>query len=178
MALHSSDCGWRQQGSSLWPGVDILWAGGELGGLKFTHRQIVHHDLWDFDAAQPVMLFTWNVIPAIHGTTKAGYDFILDRASGETLFPYQEVAAPPAPAAVAAYAHPWPTQPVSSIESLARFTVDPASVPPGAVAVPEFTPPSPTAQVYQPGFVAGYEWFPAAYSPRTHMIYSPAIYHP
>jgi hypothetical protein len=70
------------------------------------------------------------------------------------------------------------TQPVSSIESLARFTVDPASVPSDAVAVPEFTPPSPTAQVYQPGFVAGYEWFPVAYSPRTNMIYSPAIYHP
>jgi quinohemoprotein ethanol dehydrogenase len=140
--------------------------------------QMVHHDLWDFDACQPVMLFSWNGIPAIHGTTKAGYDFILDRASGESLFPYQEVAVPPTPAAVAAYAHPWPTQPVSSIESLARFTVDPASVPPGAVAVPEFTPPSPTAQVYQPGFVAGYEWFPAAYSPRTNMIYSPAIYHP
>src|SRR5579862_775918 len=118
---------------------------------------MVHHDLWDFDAAQPVMLFSWNGIPAIHGTTKAGYDFILDRTSGETLFPYQEVAVPPTPAAVAAYAHPWPTQPVSSIESLVEHQVYPWSVPAGAVAVPMWTAPSSTSQLYQPGFVSGYE---------------------
>jgi quinohemoprotein ethanol dehydrogenase len=168
--------GVNREGANLYSD-SIVALDATTGELQWFF-QMVHHDLWDFDAAQPVMLFSWNGVPAIHGTTKAGYDFILDRASGESLFPYQEVAVPPAPAAVAAYAHPWPTQPVSSIESLARFTVDPASVPPGAVAVPEFTPPSPTAQVYQPGFVSGYEWFPAAYSPRTHMIYSPAIYHP
>src|SRR6202012_3120964 len=98
--------------------------------------QMVHHDLWDFDAAQPVMLFSLNGIPAIHGTTKAGYDFILDRTSGESLFPYQEVAVPPTPGAVAAYAHPWPTQPVSGIESLVEHQVYPWPVPAGAVAVP------------------------------------------
>jgi quinohemoprotein ethanol dehydrogenase len=168
--------GVNREGANLYSD-SIVALDATTGELQWFF-QMVHHDLWDFDAAQPVMLFSWNGIPAIHGTTKAGYDFILDRASGESLFPYEEVAVPPTPAAVAAYAHPWPTQPVSSIESLARFTVDPASVPPGAVAVPEFTPPSPKAQVYQPGFVAGYEWFPAAYSPRTNMIYSPAIYHP
>src|SRR6202161_1431372 len=102
---------------------------------------MVHHDLWDFDAAQPLMLFSWNGIPAIHGTTKAGYNFILDRASGESLFPYEEVAVPPTPAN-AAFQHPWPTQPVSSIESLAEQIADPASVPAGAVAAPsEFATP-------------------------------------
>jgi len=168
--------GVNREGANLYSD-SIVALDATTGELQW-YFQMVHHDLWDFDAAQPVMLFSSNGIPAIHGTTKAGYDFILDRASGETLFPYQEVAVPPTPAAVAAYAHPWPTQPVSSIESLAQFKVDPVSVPPGAVAVPQFTPPSPTAQVYQPGFVSGYEWYPAAYSPRTHMIYSPAIYHP
>ncbi len=33
-------------------------------------------------------------IPAVQGSTKAGYTFILDRANGESLFPYQEVAVP------------------------------------------------------------------------------------
>jgi glucose dehydrogenase len=124
------------------------------------------------------MLFSWNGIPAIEGNTKAGYNFILDRASGESLFPYQEVAVPPTPAS-AAFQHPWPTQPVSSIESLAEQQVEPGSVPPGAVAVPEFTTPGPTrVGVYQPGFGSGYEWYPAAYSPRTHMMYSHALYAP
>jgi quinohemoprotein ethanol dehydrogenase len=141
--------------------------------------QLVHHDLWDMEVAQPIMLFSWNGIPAVEGENKAGHTFILDRASGESLFPYQEVAVPPTPPAVAAYQHPWPTQPVSSIESLAEFGIEPGSLlPAGAVAVPQFTTPSPTPQVYQPNLVAGYEWFSAAYSPRTHMIYSPALYVP
>jgi hypothetical protein len=62
---------------------------------------------------------------------------------------------------------------------LVEFGLEPGTpVPAGAVAVPQFTTPSPTAQVYQPDLVAGYEWFSAAYSPRTHMIYSHAIYSP
>jgi quinohemoprotein ethanol dehydrogenase len=137
--------------------------------------QMVHHDLWDYDAAQPTMLFSLNGIPAIEGTTKAGSNFILDRASGESLFPYQEVAVPPTPAN-AAYQHPWPTQPVSSIESLAELIAEPGSVPAGVVAAPsEFATPGPTAQVFQPNATAGYEFAPPAYSPRTQMIYSHAI---
>jgi glucose dehydrogenase len=137
--------------------------------------QMVHHDLWDYDAAQPSMLFTLNGVPAIEGNTKAGYNFILDRASGESLFPYEEVAVPPTPAN-AAYQHPWPTQPVSSIESLAPLKVDPGSVSAGVVAAPpEFATPGPTAQVFQPAPTAGYEFAPPAYSPRTQMMYSYAI---
>jgi quinohemoprotein ethanol dehydrogenase len=137
--------------------------------------QMVHHDLWDFDAAQPTMLFSLNGVPAIEGTTKAGYTFILDRASGESLFPYEEVAVPPTPAN-AAYQHPWPTQPVSSIESLAELKVEPGTVPAGAVAAQEFATPGPTPQLFQPYSTSGYEFPPPAYSPRTQMIYSHALY--
>jgi quinohemoprotein ethanol dehydrogenase len=140
--------------------------------------QMVHHDLWDYDSAQPTILFSLNGVPAIEGNTKSGQTFILDRASGESLFPYQEVAVPPAPAN-AAFQHPWPTQPVSSIESLAEQKAEPGSVPAGAVAAPsEFATPGPTAQVFQPTGGSGYEYPPAAYSPRTHMIYSHAVYGP
>jgi quinohemoprotein ethanol dehydrogenase len=140
--------------------------------------QMIHHDLWDYDAAQPTMLFSLNGIPAIEGTTKAGYTFILDRASGESLFPYQEVAVPPTPAN-AAFQHPWPTQPVSSIESLAEQIAEPGSVPAGVVRAPsEFATPGPTAQVFQPSAGSGYEFPPPAYSPRTQMIYSHAVYGP
>ena len=59
----------------------------------------------------------YNGVPAIEHTSKTGYMLILDRASGEPLIPYQEVAIPPTPAN-AAFQNPWPTQPVSSIESL------------------------------------------------------------
>jgi quinohemoprotein ethanol dehydrogenase len=140
--------------------------------------QMVHHDLWDYDAAQPTMLFSLNGIPVVEGTTKAGSTFILDRASGESLFPYEEVAIPPTPAN-AAYQHPWPTQPVSSIETLAERIAEPGSVPAGVVAAPsEFATPGPTAQVFQPTGGSGYEFPPPAYSPRTQMLYSHAVYGP
>jgi quinohemoprotein ethanol dehydrogenase len=161
-------------GSNLY--TDSMVALDATSGELQWFFQMVHHDLWDYDAAQPTMLFSLNGIPVIEGTTKAGYTFILDRASGESLFPYEEVAIPPTPAN-AAYEHPWPTQPVSSIESLAELIAEPGSVPPGVVRAPsQFATPGPTPQVFQPSAGAGYEFPPPAYSPRTQMIYSHAVY--
>jgi len=169
--------GTNREGTNLY--ADSIVALDATSGELQWFFQLIHHDLWDTEVAQPVMLFSWNGVPAVEGSDKAGYTFILDRASGESLFPYEEKAVPPTPAAVAAYQHPWPTQPVSSIESLVEFGLEPGTLlPAGAVAVPQFTTPSPTAQVYQPDLVAGYEWYSTAYSPRTHMIYSPALYLP
>jgi quinohemoprotein ethanol dehydrogenase len=169
--------GTNREGTNLYSD-SVVALDATTGELQWFF-QLVHHDLWDMEPAQPIMLFSWNGIPAVEAENKAGNTFILDRASGESLFPYQEVAVPPTAAAVAAYQHPWPTQPVSSIESLVEFGLEPGStLPAGAVAVPEFTTPSPTPQVYQPNLDAGYEWYSAAYSPRTHMIYSHAIYTP
>ena len=79
------------------------------GELQWFFQE-VHHDMWDFDGPQPTVLFTWNGIPALEHTNKTGYVWILDRASGEPLFPYAEVAVPPT-AANAEFQHPWPTQP-------------------------------------------------------------------
>jgi quinohemoprotein ethanol dehydrogenase len=137
--------------------------------------QWAHHDLWDFDGPQPTMLFSYNGVPAIEHTSKTGYMFILDRASGEPLIPYEEVAIPPTPAN-AAFQHPWPTQPVSSIESL--VTQQATNLAPGEIAAPIWTTTGPTPVVYQPWASGGMEWPPAAYSPRTNMFYSHARYIP
>jgi glucose dehydrogenase len=103
--------------------------------------------------------------------------WILDRASGESLYAYDEVAVPPTPAD-ALFQNPWPTQPESSIESLVEHVANPDSLPAGAVAAPMWTTVSPTPQVLQPFDQGGMEWPPAAYSPRTNMIYSHARYAP
>src|SRR3984885_8855072 len=149
--------------------------------------QMVHHDIWDYDAGQPTVLFSLNGIPAIEGATKAGYNFVLDRASGESLYPWAEVAVPPA-GANAAFQLPWPTQPVSGIETLVEETVEPDSLPPGIPAAASTpTPWGPTTawaplgaaqMMIQPAHHSGYEWPTPAYSPRTQMWYSHAIYHP
>jgi len=135
--------------------------------------QYAHHDMWDFDGPQPTILLSYNGTPALEHTSKTGYMFILDRASGEPLIPYQEVAIPPTPAN-AAFQNPWPTQPVSSIESLTEHQVEP--LPAGYTAAPQWATPGPALQVFQPFTGGAMEWPPAAYSPRTNMIYSHARY--
>src|SRR3984885_6155523 len=136
--------------------------------------QNTHHDMWDLDAAQQTILFSWNGIPALEETSKTGYMWILDRAGGEPLVPYQEVAVPPTPAN-AAFQHPWPTQPQSSIESLTERQA--TGLPAGYTAAAQWTTVGPTPNlVWQPAGTGGMEWPPAAYSPRTNLIYSHARY--
>jgi len=140
--------------------------------------QDVHHDMWDFDGPQPTLLFSWNGIPAIEHTSKTGYVWILDRASGYSLFPYAEVAVPTDVTGGSAFQHQWPTQPVSSIDSLVEHQAAASSLPAGASAVPIFTSVGPKPVVFQPYASGGMEWPPAAYSPRTNMLYSHAKYSP
>jgi quinohemoprotein ethanol dehydrogenase len=143
------------------------------GELQWFFQE-AHHEMWDYDGPQPTVLFTWNGIPAIEHTNKTGYVWLLDRASGESLFPYQEVAIPATPAN-AAFQDPWPTQPVSSIGTLAEHQVLTDSLAAGEIAAPMWATVGPTEQVFVGTTV---EWPPAAYSPRTNMIYSHAQYRP
>ena len=146
------------------------------GQLQWFFQE-AHHDIWDFDGPQPTLLFSWNGIPALEHTNKTGFTFILDRASGEPLFPINEVAVPPTPAN-AEFQHPWPTQPEATIGTLAVHEARPDSLPPGAIAAPMWAAVGPTVQVFQPNGGAAMEWPPAAYSPRTNMYYSHARYSP
>jgi quinohemoprotein ethanol dehydrogenase len=163
----------NRAGTNLYA-ASIVAVDATSGELQW-YFQTTHHDMWDFDGAQPTMLFSWNGVPAISETSKTGYMWILDRASGQSLFPYQEVAVPPTPAN-AAFQHPWPTQPESSIESLTEHQA--TGLPAGTIAAPMWTAVQPTPLPLQPEEYGGVEWPPAAYSPRTHMIYSHARYEP
>jgi quinohemoprotein ethanol dehydrogenase len=145
------------------------------GKLKW-YFQNAHHDMWDFDGPQPTVLFDFHGIPALSHTSKTGFMFIVDRRTGESLYPYQEVAVPATPAE-AAFQHPWPTQPESSIESLTEHQAE-LPLPAGYIAAPMWTTVQPTPMVFQPIFDGGMEWPPAAYSPRTHFIYSHARFVP
>jgi alcohol dehydrogenase (cytochrome c) len=141
-------------------------------GTASWYFQFTHHDMWDFDGPQPTVLFDWNGIPALSHTSKTGYMYIVDRRTGQSLFPFDEVAVSESPA----WQHPWPTQPQSSIETLTEHTA--SGLPAGFTAAPMWTPPQPTPLVFQPIFDGGMEWPPAAYSPRTHFVYSHARYAP
>jgi quinohemoprotein ethanol dehydrogenase len=198
---------WQHGGASIWgtptfdPALNMVyfstgnaypwpWAGNRAGtnlyatsvvALDATSGELqwffqwAHHDLWDFDGPQPTILLSWNGIPAIEHTSKTGYMFILDRASGEPLIPYNEVAIPPTPAS-AQFENPWPTQPESSLESLTPHIATGLGA--GQIAAPMWTTTQVTPLVFQPWASGGMEWPPAAYSPRTNMIYSHSRYNP
>ena len=138
------------------------------GKLRWYFQE-AHHDLWDYDATPPTMLFTLNGTPAIAHAGKTGYLFILDRRNGSPLYPVIETPVPTEPA----WQNPWPTQPVSTVESLTPHEVGP--LPPGYVGAPQWTPPQETTYSIQPGDSGGLEW---PHSPRTKFIYHDARYAP
>jgi len=81
-------------------------------GRRRWHRQLVHHDLWDYDLPAPPALVTirrdGREIPAVVAVTKAGLMFVFDRRTGDPLFPIEER---PVPASRVPGEQAWPTQP-------------------------------------------------------------------
>lgn len=70
---------------------------GSTGKLVW-HRQLVHHDLWDYDLpAQPILIELrrdGRTIPAVVQLTKQGLVFVFDRETGEPVFPIVERPVP------------------------------------------------------------------------------------
>src|SRR5437667_1240618 len=67
-------------------------------GEKKWHRQLVHHDLWDYDLAAPPALVDIHrdgrVIPAVAQITKMGLLFVFDRVTGEPVYGMEERPVP------------------------------------------------------------------------------------
>jgi len=150
------------------------------GKLRWYFQE-VHHDLWDYDLAQPSIIFTLyrngQAVPAIANAEKDGYFFVLDRRTGTPLYPVKEMPVSTQPA----WQHASPTQPVPATQPLIpqSVTSNPTGLPSGGL----FTLPREQPTVIQPGFESGPEWGSGAYSPRTKYAYIPAggyepwIYH-
>lgn len=145
------------------------------------HFQEVHHDLWDYDAAQPVHLFTLEKdgeeTPALGHANKNGNYFILDRRDGTPLYDVDEISVPTEPG----WQNPSPTQPDPATDPLIPQEVE--NAPAGVEAAPMWTPPQEKPMLIQPGFESGPEWTASAYSPRTKYAYiqaggyEPWLYH-
>jgi quinoprotein glucose dehydrogenase len=87
----------------------------ETGKVVWS-RQLVHHDLWDYGAnAAPSLVDIVKdgvTVPALVQTTKQGFLFVLNRETGEPVFPIEERPVPKSnvPGEVSA-----PTQPFVSL---------------------------------------------------------------
>ncbi len=96
---------------------DTLLALDAATGRRIWHFQGVHHDLWDRDFPAPPVLLTVNRggrrVDAVAQTTKSGYVFLFDRATGDPLFPIRESSYPAStvPGEVTSPTQPLPTLP-------------------------------------------------------------------
>jgi quinoprotein glucose dehydrogenase len=86
-------------------------------GARKWHRQLVHHDLWDYDLAAPPALFDirrgGRVIPAVAQITKMGLLFVFDRVTGEPVYGIEERPVPQTavPGEVTSATQPFPVKP-------------------------------------------------------------------
>lgn len=86
-------------------------------GVRKWHRQLVHHDLWDYDLAAPPALFDiqrgGRTIPAVAQITKMGLLFVFDRVTGEPVYGVEERAVPQSaiPGETTSKTQPFPLKP-------------------------------------------------------------------
>jgi glucose dehydrogenase len=97
-------------------GNSLIALDARTGKMKWR-RQLVHHDLWDYDLAAPPALFDirrdGRVIPAVAQITKMGLLFVFDRVTGEPVYGIEERPVPQTtvPGEVTAKTQPFPLKP-------------------------------------------------------------------
>jgi len=154
----------------------------ETGKVVWS-RQLVHHELWDYDIdAAPTLLDIkkdGKTIPALVETTKQGFIFVLNRLNGEPVYPLDETKVPQTdvPGEVTAASQPEPRVP-------------PPTVPqkwPGVFPLADwlsagwcssqakkyrdegvYTPPSLKGTLVYPPSTGGVEWGGGALDPRSN----------
>ena len=165
------------------PDANAIVALDALTGERVWSFQTVHHDLWDYDLPSAPTLV--NVrrdgrdIPAVLQATKTGFLFLLDRLTGEPIFPVEEQKVP---AGDIPGEHYSPTQPVP--QSPPPFAAQELTAKKvwGALLFDKlaceqkvkalrnegiFTPPSEEGSLLLPSFVGGSNWGGVAYDQRS-----------
>lgn len=165
----------------------VLAIEAETGKLVW-HRQLVHHDLWDYDlAAQPVlaeMSIGGTAIDTVLQATKTGLLFVFNRENGEPVFPVTErpVPASDVPGEQASPTQPFPDTPI--------LTPHAPISPRDAWGITFwdrnkcrqllqrhrnegiYTPPSQRGTIMFPGYAGGVSWGGVAFDVRTQRAFA------
>jgi quinoprotein glucose dehydrogenase len=156
-------------------------------GKRKWHYQVVHHDVWDYDIPCAPNLVQvkkdGNLIDAIAQPTKMGHLFVLNRDTGEPIFPITEESVPQSdiPGEKTSPTQPFP--PVALRYGQQRLTPEEATnisdsanlyvkerlseMVTGNIYIPPGIKPSVTL----PQFNGGSEWGGASYDPENRMLY-------
>jgi quinoprotein glucose dehydrogenase len=149
--------------------------------------QLVHHDLWDYDTASPPLLATLRhgrtkPVPVVIQGNKTGMLYVLDRDTGNPVFPVEERLVPQSdvPGEATSPTQPFPVAPPPL--TLQRISADAAWGP-----TPEdretcrkwmlelrtgsiFTPPSLQGSLFMPGNLGGMTWSGYAFDPQHGLL--------
>ena len=151
-------------------------------GAVIWSRQLVHHDLWDYDTNSAPTLVDiqkdGQTIPALVQSSKQGFLYVLNRLTGEPIYPIEERPAPPTdiPEDKASPTQPYVANPppVVSDQWPGIFGLaDAASLgycsktAGGLRYDGRFTPPSLKGSLIYPATVGGTEWGGGAVDPAT-----------
>jgi glucose dehydrogenase len=157
-------------------------------GKRLWHFQTVHHDLWDYDLPAGPKLLTvkhdGKNVDVVIQPTKHGFLFVLDRVTGQPLWPIEERAVPKSdvPGERAWPTQPFPTKPPPfARQALTEKDVSPFMPEAEQAAWREkirnarneglFTPPSMRGTVTIPGVGGGASWGTAAVDPSKGYLY-------
>jgi quinoprotein glucose dehydrogenase len=151
-------------------------------GKVLWSRQLVHHDIWDYDPnAAPVLVDLHKdgkTIPALVASTKMGFFFVLNRLTGEPIYPIEERPAPKSdiPEEAASPTQPYVATPQPAVPDKwpgVFWLADVTSAGYCSRRAAElrydgrFTPPSLKGTLTYPATAGGTEWGGGAVDPRT-----------
>ena len=162
-------------------------------GKRKWHYQTVHHGLWDWDLPCAPILYDaqagGRTIKALAQPTKSAFLFVLNRETGEPIWPIEERSVPQSaiPGEKTSPTQPFPTRPAPfdrqgvSIDDLIDFTPElraqaieqakayklgPIFTPPGLA-----TPDGSIGTLMLPADVGGANWPGGSFDPETNRLY-------
>src|SRR5437867_9588025 len=166
--------------------ADCVLALDARTGRRIWHFQGIKHDVWDYDfpAAPNLVTVTRNgrKVDAVAQITKYGYVYLLDRRTGEPLFPIEYRKVPPSDidGERLAERQPYPVKPPPFARQ--GFTEDMVTTrtPEAHAAVLAqvralskgfFVPPSGAGTIIMPGVDGSAEWGGAAFDPDSALLF-------
>src|SRR5262249_3746713 len=165
-------------------------------GKRIWHYQITHHDIWNYDLSSAPTLVNMTVdgrpVKALVQLSKQGYAYVLDRVTGQPVWPFEERAVP---ASDAPGERAWPTQPHPTkppayeyqgyvendlIDFTPQLRAEAVRIAKQYRLGPVFTPPSEIkpdgtkGTWYNPGGTGGSLWQGGGFDPETSTFYIPS----
>ena len=149
--------------------------------------QLVHHDIWDYDTGSPPLLATLlydrKQVPVVIQGNKTGLLFVLNRDTGEPVFPVEERAVPQSdvPGEVASPTQPFPVAPPPLAPQQLALNEIWGPTPEDRDACQQviqklrnegiYTPPSIQGTLAVPGNLGGMTWSGYAFDPQHGLLF-------